>query len=476
MRQRIILFAFRIEKKTAEKKVKELGIQKKNWEKENIPPKMVRIYAALCAIVAFVGTLQLMLLLFLSDPRLIIYKHPESSEILFPEMKFRDEGAPERLLRSVSEPAKPACSMVYNVSVSMNAQIKMNSDSIPVTNEHECRLLTFVYESGMYKLLRYPRESILALFERKDEYHRQAFKRLVRLLSDFEDFESDALPSDVMSWEETMIVLPKWQTKTSYIFFRDDPDLQLQGRKVVIQRVQQKSMCHMYAPAILQYYLVSKYSHMRSEPSIMNMAKFVREEYNQQWLKNHVFEGKGILSSRFLSLILRPDKGPGHRVVSFDEIDETMLRQYGPLLLSEFAVCDDFGVEGRLVYSLDGCNATKPGQGPVYVGCDYVVFENRLTYARGFGFTPRCTGYHSMIIVGVRDEGASRRFLVQNWWRRHQFIEISREYLETQPLLSPSAFVVDSPPRAVPARFAQPARRYAESTHLDTPETEPPIL
>ena len=79
-----------------------------------------------------------------------------------------------------------------------------------------------------------------------------------------------------------------------------------------------------------------------------------------------------------------------------------------------------------------------------------------------------------MIIVGVRNNGTSRRFLVQNWWRQHQFLEISQEYLETQPSGGPSVYVVHSAPRAIPASFEQRARRYAEWTHLDTPEMEPP--
>ena len=99
------------------------------------------------------------------------------------------------------------------------------------------------------------------------------------------------------------------------------------------------------------------------------------------------------------------------------------------------------------------------------------MIDGRLFYAQGPGPTDRCAGYHSMLIIGVRMEGASR-FLVQNWWRRHQFVEISQEYLEAQPLGGPVAHFVKSAPRAVQARFAQPAWRYAESRYLDIPETQ----
>ena len=250
------------------------------------------------------------------------------------------------------------------------------------------------------------------------------------------------------------------------------PIFKVMGKMSSFSGYKHRALGYMQAPTILHYYLISKYNHTISKPTVLNMAKYIREQYNKEKLATHIIEGKGVLSRNFLLSILGKRQ---IREVGFEQINDDMLKRYGPMLLSEFAVCDDFGIDGRLVYSLDGCNASAAtlDGGPTYIGCDYVATEDRLIYAKGFETTDRCTGYHAMIIVGVRYEGASVRFLVQNWWRRHQFVEISREYLETQPLRGPCAFFVDSAPRALPARFALPARRYAESTHLDTQETEP---
>ena len=81
-----------------------------------------------------------------------------------------------------------------------------------------------------------------------------------------------------------------------------------------------------------------------------------------------------------------------------------------------------------------------------------------------------------MLLLGVRGAGPARRFLVQNWWRRHQFVELSLAYLEALrdsdrgPDLA--AHAVRTPQLAVPAGFARAAAPYAESAHLDAREPE----
>jgi hypothetical protein len=79
-----------------------------------------------------------------------------------------------------------------------------------------------------------------------------------------------------------------------------------------------------------------------------------------------------------------------------------------------------------------------------------------------------------MLIIGVRGEGPARRFLVQNWWRRHQFLEISLGYLEALWPRGPdvSVHVVITPQLAVLEGFAQPAAPYAETGHIDAREPE----
>ena len=79
-------------------------------------------------------------------------------------------------------------------------------------------------------------------------------------------------------------------------------------------------------------------------------------------------------------------------------------------------------------------------------------------------------GLHAMLLIGVRAEGESHRFL-QNWWRRCQFVEVDRKYLESSIYPKyPSAIVVATPQSSVPAGFVQRDWLYAETADLDREE------
>jgi hypothetical protein len=156
--------------------------------------------------------------------------------------------------------------------------------------------------------------------------------------------------------------------------------------------------------------------------------------------------------------------------IVYSDVDEALLREHGPLLLSAFPVCDDFGTDNRLVFDLSVCNQSTPDGRPAFVGCDHIALDGRLVYAGDSG--ARCPNFHAMLVVGVRGEGASRRFLVQNWWRRQQFLEISQEYLQTLPHGGPTMYAVTSHSIGIRPGFARPARRYEEWAHLEAEETE----
>ena len=119
-----------------------------------------------------------------------------------------------------------------------------------------------------------------------------------------------------------------------------------------------------------------------------------------------------------------------------------------------------------LVYNLSVSNRSTPdGRPAFFVGCIHDTFAGRARYRE-------YPSFHSMLVVGVRVEGASRRFLVQNWLARQQFIEISQEYLKALPFGGPFLHAMAARPHAIRAGFARPARRYEESEHLEAEETE----
>ena len=268
-----------------------------------------------------------------------------------------------------------------------------------------------------------------------------------------------------------MRMMPQWvDPSSSYVFHRDDPDILPENRgQVLIQRVSETEPSYMHAPVVLQYYLISKYSKSKIDPVMLDMAKYIRDTFNTEQLRRHFLDDEGIPSCVLLSKILQ--KNTVTRIVPVDEIDAAFLEKHGPLLLSEFPLCADFGSDdGRLVHDLSDCNASTahaPHPNPAPVRC--AIQEGSRSSDQS------CTKYHAMLIIGVRGEGAARRFLVQNWWRRHQFVEISLAYIRSlQPLLhGPSAYAACTPQLGgVPAGFARAAAPYAESGHIDAREPE----
>ncbi len=78
------------------------------------------------------------------------------------------------------------------------------------------------------------------------------------------------------------------------------------------------------------------------------------------------------------------------------------LKTYGPALLIIRTPDDDqsFGVAGKLVYTdfpkCEKCPADK----------------------------------HDMLLIGIRWDGGSRRYCIQNWWPDLQFLEATLDFLE----------------------------------------------
>ncbi len=365
------------------------------------------------------------------------------------------------------------------MSVSQKVMERMSGEAVRVKTWQDCALLAFLYEKNMVSDSSspfYPRKSSFeaiinpaARYFGGEQRAERTYQRLLRVLSVKGPFASGRIPDGVISWNDTLRLMPQWNNpKTSFVFHRDDHSILPKNRELLpIQWVHQhKSLCYLSAPVVLQYYLTLKHSKVELKPEILDIPKFLREAYDRDHLENHIFKNEGTSSLDLLESI--SGSAMDSDMILYGDVDEATLRKHGPVLLSEFPVCDDFGTDDRLVFDLSVCNQPTPDGRTAFVGCDHTSSEDRLIYTGDDG--PRCPKVHSMLVVGVRTEGASRRFLVQNWWRRQQFIEISQEYLETLPQAGPFMYVVTAPQHVLRAGFARQARRYEESAHLEAEE------
>jgi hypothetical protein len=184
----------------------------------------------------------------------------------------------------------------------------------------------------------------------------------------------------------------------SFVCWRDVPGLRL------IQRCQLAGNCYLHAPITILYYLQSRYV---ADVGVVDLGAYLRRSDNEM-LQNHVFHGEGGRSDEILKQICQP--GTITRWCSCSEITESLMKQYGPILIAKFQPYQELTDRDRRVYvgQASGQPMLSPS-GPTHSS------------------VPR-PSLRAMVIIGVRTEQNQRRFLVQNWWAK-QFFEVDEAYL-----------------------------------------------
>jgi hypothetical protein len=65
-----------------------------------------------------------------------------------------------------------------------------------------------------------------------------------------------------------------------------------------------------------------------------------------------------------------------------------------------------------------------------------------------------------MVLIGVQGTGEERKFLIQNWWKKKQFIEVSVDYFAA---CLPAMYFVKAPQTEIPGRFPSKIANFCES-------------
>ena len=162
------------------------------------------------------------------------------------------------------------------------------------------------------------------------------------------------------------------------------------------ERVQLSRLCFMHAPVVLQHYLVAMQTDNRV-PSL-DIARYMRRYRSSKDLHDHIMADGVGFSRDFAEAILVPDSEL-MLIVPKDAHIPRLLEKYGPALLSNFLVDEDFRDADAHQHLGERDEASK------------------------------IVGRHAMLVVGHRQEGGSTRLLVQNWWRHKPFIEVDTAYL-----------------------------------------------
>ena len=75
-----------------------------------------------------------------------------------------------------------------------------------------------------------------------------------------------------------------------------------------------------------------------------------------------------------------------------------------------------------------------------------------------------------MVVLGVRKEGKSRMFLLQNWWQDKQFVEVSEEYMS---YMDCDVFFVCTPQTFEGDRLPSYSDKFAGSDRVDCQDVGP---
>ena len=253
---------------------------------------------------------------------------------------------------------------------------------------------------------------------------RRRLDRLVQLEGDT-TFDTD--PEGWQTLEDFRAAVPAW--KDSDIFhFREGVSLprrhQLSG-----------GLCYIHAPQVLQRYLVSLH---QPNVGMIDMVKLIRQTYSAKQLERHVFDDAGGDSCAVLETIFEPGSVYIGFIRSHVDLYDQHLLKYGPALVARFRIYDDF------------LNAAAPSS-----------FDGAPT--------GNFVGHHAMVMIGARQDTASgkRWFLLQNWWKHSQFVEVSETYLEA---CSPTVYFVETPQKRIPEEFPTQPHLIAENENVDKPE------
>jgi hypothetical protein len=161
----------------------------------------------------------------------------------------------------------------------------MISDNIACAAD--CVLLKFLYVKGVFSsshplIRRVQFESVmnpaLAGSDELVEHYSEVKERLSSIAAPDGDITSNEIPEDVQTFDKAMLILQDWQGSDEIYMFHLHDD-RVQGRGILVQRVQGSSLCYLHAPDVLSHYLVSRNNF--ADPSRMiNIALHVAGSFD----------------------------------------------------------------------------------------------------------------------------------------------------------------------------------------------------
>lgn len=297
---------------------------------------------------------------------------------------------------------RSVCALQWIVSLKEieEACLGVNRDfpTLMATNEKLYAGIVFLYAKqvgGKWRLVKFYAQQIVD----RDAQYAEAHDRLMRLIRRTGDVVSDV---KLQSFKEFQAKVKGWDdARSSYVFHRDHDAAQIAvraGNPMPPQRLQLDGLCFMHGPVIMQYYLRVMATPEERDIGMIDMTHYIRQSFPDEHLEKYIMRDEGGDSwGTMQDMLLRSDHLQSTTV---EKVDDAMLRKHGICLIYSFEAYSDFMKDSTLVH-VGAPDKSKKKE-----------------------------GHHAMVIIGVRMEGARKKFLVQNFWKDKQFVEFDSAYLE----------------------------------------------
>ena len=208
---------------------------------------------------------------------------------------------------------------------------------------------------------------------------------------------------------------PAWgDASQSFVFFRDHAKVKALSddarAKLKVTRIQPSGgLSYTHAPAVLQHNLVTLHSG-GEHTEMLNVAKFIVKFFEADKIYDHVVHNEGSPSEAFLEKITQLEPWSrdleSHFFCKWD--DDSLSQQMAQIVAKKL---EEYGTGLVAEFKVE----------PAFRDSEHVSFKGEARQEP--------IGLHAMTLVGHRKERGQHLFLLQNWWRSRQFIEVSADYL-----------------------------------------------
>jgi hypothetical protein len=217
----------------------------------------------------------------------------------------------------------------------------------------------------------------------------------------------NAHDTDVALVDETFYGNWKVKATTLWAFLDGAYTVFDEDVKEIVLRKQLSKNCFLHAPAVLHGYLVQHAT--KAFHGMIDLTKFVRHYFcDESFSRLVVHDGGGCSEQMLRNLVKVPFAKLPTGMPDFAKHTASSLQTYGPALVCGFVI--DYSMASFRPTDERDCIPFFDNYSVMPVG------EQRL---------------HAMVLVGYRhnDAGDGYNFLLQNWWPKMQFLEVTEEFL-----------------------------------------------